>query len=165
MNLELKRKKSIRNRDKELDGLLLCQICHSNFVAIETESGRNQNDDQLLKDKDESFQKNAICNYLDSNDDGTITQLELEYLIEKLNMKWDEKIWYDESCINCEQDSPEFRKVISIENDEILEGNCIEHNVLRIFSKFTEKLEDMPGVDKIVKLTKFELKNLTITNE
>ena len=84
---------------------------------------------------------------------------------QSITLKWDEKIWYDESCINCEQDSPEFRKVISIETGGILEGNCMDHNALRIFSKFTEKLEDMPGVDKIVKLTKFELKNLTITNE
>ena len=84
---------------------------------------------------------------------------------QSVTLQWDEKIWFDESCINCEQDSPEFRKVISIESGGILEGNCKEHNALRIFSKFTEKLEDMPGVDKIVKLTKFELKNLTITNE
>ena len=80
-------------------------------------------------------------------------------------LKWDEKIWYEESCVNCEQDSPEFRKEIRIESGRILEGNCMEHNKLRIFSKFTEKLEDMPGVDKIIKLTKFELRNIKITDE
>jgi hypothetical protein len=46
-----------------------------------------------------------------------------------------------------------------------LEGNCSENNALRVFSKFTEKLEDMPGIDKITTLTKFELENLKITDE
>ena len=82
-----------------------------------------------------------------------------------LLVQWDSKLWYDESCINCEQDSPEFRKEIRIESKKMLEGNCSTHNALRIFSKFTENLEDMPGVDKITTLTKFELKNINITNE
>ena len=82
-----------------------------------------------------------------------------------ITVQWDSKIWYDNSCINCEQDSPEFRKVTRVEKGKTLEGNCSENNALRIFSKFTEKLEDMPGVDKIVKLTKFELENLNITDE
>ena len=82
-----------------------------------------------------------------------------------LLVQWDSKIWYDESCINCEQDSPEFRKEIRVESKKIIEGNCSEHNALRIFSKFTENLEDMPGVDKITTLTKFEFKNITITDE
>ena len=82
-----------------------------------------------------------------------------------LLVQWDSKIWFDESCINCEQDSPEFRKEIRVESKKIMEGNCSEHNALRIFSRFTDNLEDMPGVDKIIKLTKFELKNLTIKDE
>ena len=82
-----------------------------------------------------------------------------------LLVQWDSKLWYDESCINCEQDSPEFRKEIRIESKKMLEGNCSTHNALRIFSKFTENLEDMPGVDKITTLTKFEFKNINITNE
>lgn len=82
-----------------------------------------------------------------------------------ITLQWDTKIWYDESCINCEQDSPEFRNEIRIESRKTLEGNCSENNALRVFSKFTEKLEDMPGIDKITTLTKFELENLKITDE
>ena len=82
-----------------------------------------------------------------------------------LLVQWDSKIWYDESCINCEQDSPEFRKEIRVESGKTMEGNCSEHNDLRIFSRFTENLKDMPGVDKITILTKFELENLNITDE
>ena len=82
-----------------------------------------------------------------------------------LLVQWDSKLWYDESCINCEQDSPEFRKEIRIESKKMLEGNCSTHNALRIFSKFTENLKDMPGVDKITTLTKFEFKNINIKDE
>jgi len=82
-----------------------------------------------------------------------------------ISVEWDNKIWYDESCVNCEQDSPEFRKKIRIESGKTINGYCYDQNDLQIFSRFTEKLEDMPGVDKIIKLTKFELKNLNITNE
>ena len=79
-----------------------------------------------------------------------------------ITVQWDTKIWYDNSCRNCEQDSPEFRKVIRVEKGEILYGECGDNNALQLFSKFTEKLEDMPGVNKITALTKFELENLTI---
>ena len=82
-----------------------------------------------------------------------------------LLVQWDSKIWFDESCINCEQDRPEFRKEIRIESKKMLEGNCSTHNALRIFSKFTENLKDMPGVDKITTLTKFEFKNINIKDE
>ena len=82
-----------------------------------------------------------------------------------ISVQWDTKIWYDNSCINCEQDSPEFRKNISIGVGKILESKCGEYDSFQLFSKFTDKLEDMPGVNKITMLTKFELKNLTITHE
>mgnify|MGYP000135500668 FL=1 len=82
-----------------------------------------------------------------------------------ITVQWDSKIWYDNACINCEQDSPEFRKVTRVEKGKTLEGNCSENNALQIFSKFTENLEDMPGVYKITTLTKFELENLKITDE
>ncbi len=143
--------------------LLIISICLSSVLA----SGMNKNNWEIYYEDTKvkiSYQKQD-CD-LNNQFDQEFVFLKIENLSsQSVTLQWDEKIWFDESCINCEQDSPEFRKVISIESGGILEGNCKEHNALRIFSKFTEKLEDMPGVDKIVKLTKFELKNLTITNE
>ena len=105
------------------------------------------------------------CDF-DEQFDQEIVVFKIEnFSAQAITVQWDSKIWYDNSCINCEQDSPEFRKVTRVEKGKTLEGSCSENNALRIFSKFTEKLEDMPGVDKIVKLTKFELENLKITNE
>ena len=108
---------------------------------------------QLQCDFDEQFDQEIVVFKIEN------------FSAQAIAVQWDSKIWYDNSCINCEQDSPEFRKITRVEKGKTVEGNCSENNALRIFSKFTEKLEDMPGVDKIVKLTKFELENLNITDE
>ena len=102
------------------------------------------------------------CEYLE--------QFNQEYLIlrientsnKDITIDWQEQLWYDNKCMNCEHDSPEFRKEITVKSGTTISGDCTTYNNLRIFSKFTEKLEDMPGVDKITTLTKFELKNLNI---
>ena len=79
-----------------------------------------------------------------------------------LTIEWKDQLWYDENCINCETNIRENRKQFSISASSSSEGKCNINNDLRIFSKFTSKLEDMPGVNKIITLTKFELTNLKI---
>ena len=81
---------------------------------------------------------------------------------EKLIVSWIEERWYDNICSNCEQDAEEYRKTTVVDANQSLVGQCNFHSNLKIFSNFSEKLEDMPGVNKIVRLTKFELKNITI---
>ena len=82
------------------------------------------------------------------------------------NVSWYNESWYDKKCINCsdEKSDEAFNKVYLKSNEEVL-GNCIDQNSLRIFSKFSDKIENMPGIKKIVKLTKFELKNINISYE
>ena len=89
-------------------------------------------------------------------------------IINKLNSElvivWKEELWYDDICANCEQDNIESRKVINLKAGERLEGECNINSNLKIFSKFTDKIEDLPilGVEKIATLSRFELKNITI---
>jgi len=101
-------------------------------------------------------------------------QFDQEYVVFKIEnlssqaitVQWDTKMWYDNSCVNCEQDFQEYRKIITLEAEEIMQGNCDENKTFQLFSKFTEKLKDMPGLTEIKELTKFELENLIIfTNE
>jgi len=75
-----------------------------------------------------------------------------------------EKLWYDDVCINCEHYKDEHRKTIILNAKEEKTGGCEKNNSLKIFSRFTNKIEDMPiiGVEKISSLTRFELENITI---
>jgi len=103
------------------------------------------------------------CEYIEQfNSEFVIFKIS-NYTNQILTIEWEEQLWYDENCINCETDNNESRKQNTIPATTTLEGKCNENNTLRVFSKFTEKLEDMNGVNKIVALSKFELKNLTIT--
>ena len=102
------------------------------------------------------------CEYLE--------QFNTEYLIlritnnttQEITIEWQEQLWYNENCTNCETNNEESRKQVTISAISATEGKCNMNNYLRIFSKFTETLEDMPGVYKINALTKFELTNLKI---
>ena len=99
-----------------------------------------------------------------------IEQFNSEYVIfritnhtnNNLTIQWEGQLWYDENCINCETNNTENRRQITVLASSSSEGKCNINNDLRIFSKFTSKLEDMPGINKINALTKFELTNLKI---
>ncbi len=84
------------------------------------------------------------------------------YTNNKITIDWKEELWYDNNCINCESDSDESNKQIIVAANTTIQGNCTNQNALRIFSKFTEDLAKMPGVDKIISLTEFQLTNLNI---
>jgi len=84
------------------------------------------------------------------------------YTNQNLSIEWEDQLWYDENCINCETDNNESHKQVTIPATISSVGKCNINNDLRIFSKFTLDLDEMPGVNKINALTKFELTNLKI---
>ena len=81
---------------------------------------------------------------------------------QKIQVSYDVKIWND-SCLNCEQDSEEFRKNIYLKENEIFytDGCKAETKDYNIFSAFVHN----ESFEKYTSLTKFELKNLRINNE
>ena len=102
------------------------------------------------------------CEYIEQFNSEFVIFKITNYTNKNLTIQWEDQLWYDENCINCETNNAENRKRITILASSSSEGKCNINNDLRIFSKFTEKLEDMPGVNKINALTKFELTNLKI---
>ena len=83
-----------------------------------------------------------------------------------LNVSWYNESWYDKKCVNCtDEKSEEAFNEVYIKANEVVTGDCANQNSLRIFSKFSDKIENMPGIKKIVKLTKFELKNINTSYE
>ena len=116
------------------------------------------------------FENNSIkiefayqnCEYIEQFNSEYVIFKITNYTNKNLTIQWEDQLWYDENCINCETNNAENRKRITILASSSSEGKCNINNNLRIFSKFTSKLEDMPGVNKINALTKFELTNLKI---
>jgi len=102
------------------------------------------------------------CEYIEQFNSEYVIFKITNYTNKNLTIQWEDQLWYDENCINCETNNAENRKQITILASSSSEGKCNINNNLRIFSKFTSKLEDMPGVNKINALTKFELTNLKI---
>tara|TARA_B100000795_G_scaffold26201_1_gene17404 strand:+ start:179 stop:625 length:447 start_codon:yes stop_codon:yes gene_type:complete len=102
------------------------------------------------------------CEYIEQFNSEFVIFKTSNFTNQILTLKWEEQLWYDENCINCETDNNESRKQITIPANSTREGKCNENNSLRIFSKFTLDLDKMPGVNRINALTKFELTNLKI---
>ena len=83
-----------------------------------------------------------------------------------LSISWDNESWYDKKCINCsENKTDEASNKVLIPANQVVSGDCDIQDNLRIFSKFSDRIEDMPGIKKIVELTKFKLKNINISYE
>ena len=102
------------------------------------------------------------CEYIEQFNSEYVIFKITNYTNNNLTIQWEGQLWYDENCINCETNNSENRRQIIILATTSSEGKCNINNDLRIFSKFTSKLENMPGVNKINALTKFELTNLKI---
>ena len=83
-----------------------------------------------------------------------------------LTLKYSLKLWYDNECINCDSNKPEYEKLFKLNPKETITSNCYERlNQSKIFVKFSMPLEKMPGVNKIVKLTNFEINNIRVEYE
>ena len=83
-----------------------------------------------------------------------------------LLVNWVNESWYDKKCINCSENrTDEALSKIFVPASQIVIGDCNEQDNLRIFSKFSDRIEDMPGIKKIVELTKFKLKNINVIYE
>jgi hypothetical protein len=102
------------------------------------------------------------CEYIEQFNSEYVILKITNYTNNNLTIKWQDQLWYDENCINCETNNSENRRQILMLATTSSEGKCNINNDLRIFSKFTSRIEDMPGINKINALTKFELTNLKI---
>ena len=81
---------------------------------------------------------------------------------EEITLNYETEIWHDSIKINTEQNADEFRKTINLNSKQIITANCEnkwkEHAV---FSAFTHNETS----EKYVSLTKFELTNITISDD
>ena len=79
-----------------------------------------------------------------------------------ITLNYETQLWYDGKEINTEQNLDEFRKTINLENNEIITTNC--ENQWKEYSIFSAFVHNETS-ERYVSLTKFELKEITISHE
>ena len=133
-------------------------LASSNLSASNTNSWKTyfENDSVKIEFKYQN------CEYIEQFNSEFVILKITNYTNKDLNIEWISQLWYDKNCVNCETKNDENRKEIIISANTNSEGKCNINNNLRLFSKFTEKIEDMPGVKKINILTNFELTKIKI---
>jgi len=72
-------------------------------------------------------------------------------------------IWHNDVCINCEQESEESRYTIQIPSNETITTNC--NNEWKGFEIFSAFITNDDEEKRYASLTKFELKEITISHE
>ena len=81
---------------------------------------------------------------------------------EKITLNYETEIWNDSIKINTEQNADEFRKTITLNGNQIITANCENqwrgHTILSAFIHNETS-------ERYVSLTKFELTNITTSND
>jgi hypothetical protein len=72
-------------------------------------------------------------------------------------------IWHNDVCTNCEQESEESRYTIQIPSNETITTNC--NNEWKGFAIFSAFITNDDEEKRYESLTKFELKEITISHE
>ena len=138
------------------------------FTLISLKATASETKWQILHENDEVIieTKNYNCDFSDAYDQEFIF-LKITNLTESsLTLKYSLKLWYDNECINCDTNKPEYEKLFKLNPKETITSNCYQRlNQSKIFVKFSMPLEKMPGVNKIVKLTNFEINNISVVYE
>ena len=133
------------------------------FTALSNESKWNlifQSDEVTIETKSHN------CDFSDAYDQEFIFLRITNLTDSSLTLSYYLELWYDNKCINCENKKLEYEKSFKLSAREKIISDCLnKSNESKIFVKFSLPLSKMPGVNKIVKLTKFELKNISLKYE
>lgn len=75
-----------------------------------------------------------------------------------VQVSFNKEIWYNNICQTCNSNSTEYNTAVVVNPNSSVQGNCDDTTKdLKIFSK-------MLNHSKVRKLTKYELKNITVEN-
>jgi protoporphyrinogen oxidase len=119
---------------------------------------------QSITKKEYFSQDNVIINITpeDCIDNTKGTQQQFYFLeiinnnTSSVNVSFKKEIWYNNICQSCDSKSDEYKVNITVPSNNSLVGDCNSDNKsLRIFSK-------MLNLEKVRKLSKYELKNITV---
>ena len=146
---------------KDLKKIFFSIILSLSFLSCYS----NENWETIVENREVKIEsKNFNCDYTNAYDQEFIFLRITNLTKQDAFISYDLKLWYDDKCINCESEETEFRKTFKLKPYQKIESDCHKKSKQsKIFVKFSMPLEKMPGVNKIVKLTKYEITNLTVT--
>ena len=77
------------------------------------------------------------------------------------SISWREQLWYNNKCVTCNSNSPEYIREFNVLANSQLIGECegFDHPYLALFVQFTDKDYQSQNIQV---LTKFELQDLKI---
>jgi hypothetical protein len=138
------------------------------IIIILTLSVYSQNYPDIVSSEDWTFYQEAdgvqqfyrIAQCVNSNE-SYYREYVLIKLINNTNqdkvVEWDNVFWYQDRCINCNMDNHQHHRVVKIDANSELSGNCEPGDkTLKIFSRFLDYKFDGSF------LTHFELRNFNI---
>lgn len=101
----------------------------------------------------------ADCNSTESGFIGEYVQIRIVNTTNQAKtVEWDMKLWYNNECINCTDNNDEFKRIISIPANGVIESNCF-HNGYSNLNIYSASLKRMPDEWE---LTHFEFRNFTV---
>ena len=137
---------------------LTCSILFVNTVFSQSDNWEEYYSDNQIK-----IEYNyMICDFSSTANQELIVFRFTNLSENNITLNYETQIWYDGKEINTEHNSDEFRKTINLENNEIITTNCENQwKEYAIFSAFVHNETS----EKYVSLTKFELTNITISDD
>ncbi|MEX1191362.1 MAG: hypothetical protein WEA99_05260 [Brumimicrobium sp.] len=78
----------------------------------------------------------------------------------QVTITWSAKMWYDNQCLTCNDQSGEYDFTLTLEANETISGTCAqgEGKKLQLFHRFNDENTDID-----TELTKFKLDNFTVS--
>ena len=147
--------------------LTISTLVLSLIFSINTHAESPNNWTTYYSDNDVKIEYQYVnCEYSDRFNQEFVILKMTNLTNNNLSISWVNESWYDKKCNNCSDNSTEEALTeIFVPANQVVIGDCDIQDNLRIFSKFSDRIEDMPGIKKIVELTKFKLKNINISYE
>ena len=103
------------------------------------------------------------CNFSSTAKQEVIVFKFTNLISQNILLSYKADIWHNDVCTNCEQESEESRYTIQIPSNETITTNC--NSEWKSFTIFSAFITNDDQEQRYESLTKFELKEITISHE
>jgi len=80
-----------------------------------------------------------------------------------INLSYSTELWNNDKCLNCNHETQEYQKSLTLSNNEIITTNC--NNEWKNFFIFSAFITNDIEAKRYETITKFELTEINISNE